>query len=223
MKIVQALGFGFAFAVLSTGAGFGCSGDSTPASTGSSTGTGTPGPGSGSMSGTAASGSTASGTTVSGSFATSGTMPTSGTVDTSGTMAASGTMDTSGTMAASGTMMMSGSMAGSGTADAGGGAPPTVAEVKAMCVKNAGTPTFTPAQFCVLFEGTCAAHIIKTADLGNMEAGCETAYGALAATAQACRSQHVCNASGGGALLATHCPHAQGWKTATVQPGGPCM
>ena len=221
MKIVQALGFGFAFTVLSTGAGFGCSGDSTPASTGSSTGT-SAGSGvstSGTSSGTANSGSTASGTAVSGTFATSGTMPTSGT------------MDTSGTMAASGTMMMSGSMAGSGAADAGGGAPPTVAEVKALCTeKNSpyhtatvATMAFTPAQFCTLFEGTCAAHIIKTADLTADEATCETAYGALAMTPLLCRTEHVCNAAMGGANVATHCPHAQGWKTATVQAGGPCM
>jgi hypothetical protein len=132
---------------------------------------------------------------------------------TSGAM--SGAMDDGGSSGAGGSGMGDG-----GGGDTGGGAPDP-ATVKAMC-KAAGTPTFSAADFCALFEATCSAYIIPTATLTNSQATCETAYAALGAMPRMCRSQHVCNAAVAGPL-ATHCPHAQGWMTATKKAGGPCM
>ena len=81
---------------------------------------------------------------------------------------------------------------------------------------------FTPQQFCVLFESICSAEIIAGV-YGSSESACETAFAAVpdTATAGMCRSEHLCNANNLGSA-ATHCPHAQGWGTLTVQAGGPC-
>jgi len=84
-----------------------------------------------------------------------------------------------------------------------------------------GMKAFTPSEFCVLFESTCSAYIIAAASLTSSEATCETAYAAVAELDKKCRSAHVCNATA--MAPATHCPHAQGWNTPTMQSGGPCM
>ena len=97
---------------------------------------------------------------------------------------------------------------------------PTAAAVKAMCPNETGNTSFTPSQFCVLFNATCTGANDLVPALAT-ESTCETLYKAWTTTQQMCRSYHLCNATPSAANATTHCPHAQGYSNSTTL-GGPC-
>jgi hypothetical protein len=85
---------------------------------------------------------------------------------------------------------------------------------------HAGVNSYSAGDFCTLFLDTCSNYLITAANQGT-QAACAATYGGLPSSAKICRSIHLCNATGAG-MQTPHCYHAQGWDSATTQPGGPC-
>jgi hypothetical protein len=221
MKIVSKLGLSITLGLLAAACS---SSNNTPASTGTSTGSSS-GSGSGSASGagtgTSSGGTGASGTSSGSSGAGSGTSSGAGTGTASGT--ASGA--TSGTTTEAGSPEASTTEEASTTVEAGSDAA-SVATLTAECTgatpHHGGGVAFSAQDFCTIFISTCVpGYLIASESALGVQSTCETTYAALIASDQVCRTDHVCNATGAGQQT-THCPHAQGWSTATTQAGGPC-
>jgi hypothetical protein len=82
---------------------------------------------------------------------------------------------------------------------------------------HGGGMSFTPQQFCVLFNSICTGANVHEQDL-SVAATCETAYGGWTTTQTVCRTNHLCNANQSTANANTHCGHTQSYAGNTVCP-----
>jgi hypothetical protein len=104
----------------------------------------------------------------------------------------------------------------------------SVATLTAECfvagsVYHSGMKSFSPEDFCDLFEATCLPMYEIPSEMAlESPATCEATFASLPSVAQSCRTQHLCNAATGVAARNPHCYHVQGWASATTMQGGPC-
>jgi hypothetical protein len=219
MNVLSRLSLGITVGLLAAA----CSSNS-PASSGSGSNAAT---GTSSGSGTGASAGT-SGATAGTSGTTSGA---AGSASGTGSGASSGSVATeAGTSEASAAEASSpeaSTTEEASTPEAGGGSDAaSVATLTAECTgatpNHGGGVAFSAQDFCTIFISTCVpGYLIASESALGVQSTCETTYAALIASDQVCRTDHVCNATVAGAQT-VHCPHAQGWDSATVQAGGPC-
>jgi hypothetical protein len=88
-------------------------------------------------------------------------------------------------------------------------------------VYHSGTKSFSPEDFCDLFEAICLPMYDAPTEMAlEAPATCQATYAGLTPLAQSCRTAHLCNAALPGAAN-PHCYHVQGLENATT-PGGPC-